>query len=211
MSTIISVHAREILDSRGNPTLEAEVVLEGGAAGRAAVPSGASTGEFEAIELRDGDKERYLGKGVLKAVDNVNEQIAGEVIGMDAFDQVDVDHAMIALDGTETKSRLGANAILAVSMAVARAAANESGLPLYRRALKQPHHVKKALQLMRDQGVARVFSVRKPTDDGIVTSIEAFDDRDRNILLMFGERKPGKPELESWRALVARIEKQAAS
>jgi enolase len=132
MSTIISVHAREILDSRGNPTLEAEVVLEGGAAGRAAVPSGASTGEFEAVELRDGDKARYLGKGVLKATENVNDLIAGEVIGMDAFDQTDVDRAMIALDGTDNKSRLGANAILAVSMAVARAAANESGLPLYR-------------------------------------------------------------------------------
>jgi enolase len=132
MSTIISVHAREILDSRGNPTLEAEVVLEGGAAGRAAVPSGASTGEFEAVELRDGDKSRYVGKGVLKAVENVNDQIAGEVIGMDAMDQIDIDHAMIALDGTANKSNLGANAILAVSMAVARAAANESGLPLYR-------------------------------------------------------------------------------
>ena len=132
MSTIISVHAREVLDSRGNPTLEAEVVLEGGAAGRAAVPSGASTGEFEAVELRDGDKSRYLGKGVLNAVENVNDLIAGEVIGMDAFDQIDVDHAMIALDGTNNKSKLGANAILGVSMAVARAAANEAGLPLYR-------------------------------------------------------------------------------
>ena len=132
MSTIISVHAREILDSRGNPTLEAEVVLDGGAAGRAAVPSGASTGEFEAVELRDGDKKRYLGKGVAKAAENVNEQIAEEVIGMDAFDQIDVDRAMIALDGTPNKSRLGANAILAVSLAVARAAANEAGLPLYR-------------------------------------------------------------------------------
>jgi enolase len=132
MSTIISVHAREILDSRGNPTLEAEVVLEGGAAGRAAVPSGASTGEFEAVELRDGDKSRYLGKGVTNAVANVNDVIANEVIGMDAFDQIDVDHAMIALDGTSNKSKLGANAILGVSMAVARAAANEAGLPLYR-------------------------------------------------------------------------------
>jgi enolase len=132
MSTIISVHAREILDSRGNPTLEAEVVLEGGAAGRAAVPSGASTGEFEAVELRDGDKSRYGGKGVLNAVDNVNNLIANEVIGMDAFDQIDVDQTMIALDGTNNKSKLGANAILGVSMAVARAAANEAGLPLYR-------------------------------------------------------------------------------
>jgi enolase len=132
MSTIISVHAREILDSRGNPTLEAEVVLEGGAAGRAAVPSGASTGEFEAVELRDGDKSRYGGTGVLNAVDNVNNLIANEVIGMDAFDQIDVDQTMIALDGTNNKSKLGANAILGVSMAVARAAANEAGLPLYR-------------------------------------------------------------------------------
>ncbi|MEO5509679.1 MAG: phosphopyruvate hydratase [Longimicrobiales bacterium] len=132
MSTIISIHAREILDSRGNPTLEAEVVLEGGAAGRAAVPSGASTGEFEAVELRDGDKSRYLGKGVLDAAANVNDTIAEEVIGMDAFDQIGVDRAMIALDGTDNKSHLGANALLAVSMAVARAAANEAGLPLYR-------------------------------------------------------------------------------
>ena len=132
MSTIISVHAREILDSRGNPTLEAEVVLESGAAGRAAVPSGASTGEFEAVELRDGDKTRYLGKGVVNAAANVNDRIAGEVVGMDAFDQIDIDHAMIALDGTPNKSELGANAILSVSMAVARAAANEAGLPLYR-------------------------------------------------------------------------------
>ena len=132
MSTIISVHAREILDSRGNPTLEAEVILESGAAGRAAVPSGASTGEFEAVELRDGDKKRYLGKGVLNAAANVNERISGEVVGMDAFDQIDIDRAMIALDGTPNKSELGANAILSVSMAVARAAANEAGLPLYR-------------------------------------------------------------------------------
>jgi len=132
MSSIVSVHAREILDSRGNPTLEAEVVLEGGAAGRAAVPSGASTGEFEAVELRDGDKNRYNGKGVLNAARHVNQTIAPAVTGMDGADQVDVDRAMIALDGTPNKSKLGANAILAVSLAVARAAANESGLPLYR-------------------------------------------------------------------------------
>jgi enolase len=132
MSAIASVHAREILDSRGNPTLEAEVVLEGGAAGRAAVPSGASTGEFEAVELRDGDRNRYVGKGVLDAVRNVNREIAATVIGMDGADQVDIDRAMIALDGTSNKGRLGANAILAVSLAVARAAANEAGLPLYR-------------------------------------------------------------------------------
>jgi len=132
MSAIASVHAREILDSRGNPTLEAEVVLEGGAAGRAAVPSGASTGEFEAVELRDGDKSRYGGKGVLDAARNVNREIAPAVTGMDGADQVDIDRAMIALDGTNNKARLGANAILAVSLAVARAAANEAGLPLYR-------------------------------------------------------------------------------
>ena len=132
MGEIISVHAREILDSRGNPTIECEVVLASGAMGRAAVPSGASTGENEAIELRDGDKSRYSGKGVLKAVYNVNEVIAKEVVGMNALDQVAIDKAMIALDGTKTKSNLGANAILGVSLAVARAAADHHGMPLYR-------------------------------------------------------------------------------
>ncbi|HSJ10035.1 MAG TPA: phosphopyruvate hydratase [Longimicrobiales bacterium] len=132
MSIITSVHAREILDSRGNPTLEAEVILESGAAGRAAVPSGASTGEFEAVELRDGDKGRFLGKGVLNAVENVNEELAQAVIGADAFDQVTIDTLMVELDGTNNKSKLGANAILSVSLAVARAAAMEAGLPLYR-------------------------------------------------------------------------------
>ena len=132
MSAIVSVHAREIIDSRGNPTLEAEVVLESGAPGRAAVPSGASTGEHEALELRDGDARRYGGKGVLTAAQNVIERIGPELIGMDAFDQVDVDRAMIDLDGTPNKGELGANAILAVSLATARAAAHESGLPLYR-------------------------------------------------------------------------------
>lgn len=131
MSAIISVTAREILDSRGNPTVEAEVLLESGATGRAAVPSGASTGEGEALELRDGD-ERYGGKGVLGAVANVNDRIAPEVIGLDALDQVALDRTMVELDGTENKSSLGANAILSVSMAAARAAAEESGLPLYR-------------------------------------------------------------------------------
>jgi enolase len=132
MSVITSVHAREILDSRGNPTLEAEVVLESGAAGRAAVPSGASTGEFEAVELRDDDADRYLGKGVTRAVSNVNNEIADAVAGMDVFDQAAVDRVMIELDGTPNKSAMGANAVLAVSMAVARAAAMEAGLPLYR-------------------------------------------------------------------------------
>ncbi|HSK18137.1 MAG TPA: phosphopyruvate hydratase [Longimicrobiales bacterium] len=132
MSIITSLHAREILDSRGNPTLEAEVVLDTGAAGRAAVPSGASTGEFEAVELRDGDGKRYGGKGVLKAASNVNDEIAEEVIGMDAFDQATVDRMMIEMDGTKNKSSLGANATLAVSLAVARAAAMDAGLPLYR-------------------------------------------------------------------------------
>ncbi|HEX3010086.1 MAG TPA: phosphopyruvate hydratase [Bacteroidales bacterium] len=132
MGQIVSVHAREILDSRGNPTIECEVILSSGAIGRAAVPSGASTGENEAIELRDGDKSRYLGKGVLKAVNNVNEIIAKEIIGMNAMDQVAVDRKMIELDGTKTKSNLGANAILGVSLAVARAAADHHGLPLYR-------------------------------------------------------------------------------
>jgi len=132
MSAIVDVIAREILDSRGNPTVEADVLLESGVMGRAAVPSGASTGEKEAIELRDGDKQRYLGKGVLKAVEYVNTEIAEAIIGLDAAEQAFIDQTMIDLDGTENKSRLGANAILAVSMAVARAAAEESGLPLYR-------------------------------------------------------------------------------
>ena len=132
MSKIQQIHAREILDSRGNPTVEAEVKLEGGIKGRAAVPSGASTGEHEAVELRDGDKKRYLGKGVLKAVENVNGEIADALEGMDAADQRGLDHKMIELDGTENKSRLGANALLAVSMASARAAASAHQLPLYR-------------------------------------------------------------------------------
>jgi enolase len=132
MTTIESVFAREVLDSRGNPTVEAEVELEGGARGRACVPSGASTGEREAVELRDGDKRRYLGRGVQKAVAAVNDTIAPEVVGEDALDQPLVDTLMIDLDGTPTKERLGANAILAVSLAVARAAAEASGLPLYR-------------------------------------------------------------------------------
>jgi enolase len=132
MSTIIEeVYAREILDSRGNPTVEVDVFLVGGAVGRAAVPSGASTGAHEAVELRDGDS-RYLGKGVTQAVDNVNEVIAGEVIGMDALDQAGIDMHMLALDGTPNKARLGANAILAVSLAVAKAAANQIEMPLYR-------------------------------------------------------------------------------
>ena len=132
MTNIDSVFAREILDSRGNPTVEVEVVLEGGALGRAAVPSGASTGEREAVELRDGNKKRYLGRGVQKAVAAVNDVIAGEVIGEDATDQALVDTLMIDLDGTDNKSKLGANAILAVSLAVAKAAAEAAGLPLYR-------------------------------------------------------------------------------
>lgn len=132
MSSIIDVHAREILDSRGNPTVEAEIVTSSGVMGRAAVPSGASTGEHEAVELRDNDPKRYGGKGVLNAVRHVNELIAPLLEGMDVFDQVAIDAEMIDADGTENKSRLGANAILAVSMAVARAAADESGLSLYR-------------------------------------------------------------------------------
>ncbi len=132
MSAIFDIHAREIIDSRGNPTLEVEVTLESGVMGRAAVPSGASTGENEALELRDGDKKRYLGKGVLKAVENVNEKIFPELEGMDALDQVAVDKAMLALDGTPTKSNLGANAILGVSLATANAAAAYLDLPLYR-------------------------------------------------------------------------------
>ena len=132
MSAIVDVVAREILDSRGNPTVEADVLLESGVMGRAAVPSGASTGEKEAIELRDGDQQRYLGRGVLKAVENVNTEIAEAIIGLDAAEQAFIDQTMIDLDGTENKFRLGANAILAVSMAVAKAAAEESGLPLYR-------------------------------------------------------------------------------
>ena len=131
MTTITDVLAREILDSRGNPTLEVEVVLEGGFGGRAAVPSGASTGKHEAVELRDGDKNRFLGKGVLDAVKNVEEVIAPEIMGLDAVEQVYIDRFMIDLDGTENKSKLGGNAILGVSLAVAKAAASASGLPLY--------------------------------------------------------------------------------
>lgn len=132
MSEIVDIYAREILDSRGNPTLECEVFLESGAFGRAAVPSGASTGEREALELRDGDKGRYLGKGVRQAVDNVNNRIADELIGMEASDQVGIDQRMLEIDGTEFKSTLGANAILGVSLAVAKAAAEEAGMPLYK-------------------------------------------------------------------------------
>ena len=132
MTEIVSIHAREILDSRGNPTVEADVMLEGGVRGRAAVPSGASTGEHEAVELRDGDKEHYLGKGVLQAVENVESVIAPELRGLDASNQRLVDATMLSLDGTENKGRLGANAILAVSMACARAAAEALRLPLYR-------------------------------------------------------------------------------
>ncbi len=131
-STIENIVAREILDSRGNPTIEADVTLECGIVGRAAVPSGASTGENEAVELRDGDKGRYLGKGVLKAVKNVNDVLAPEIVGCDAFDQAGIDRAMIEIDGTPTKSKLGANAVLAVSLATAKAAAEHAGLPLFR-------------------------------------------------------------------------------
>jgi enolase 1/2/3 len=132
MSWIEEIHAREILDSRGNPTIEAEVTLIGGEVGRAAVPSGASTGEHEAVELRDDDKKRYAGKGVLKAVANVNEIIAPGIVGLDSLDQAEVDSALINLDGTTNKSKLGANALLAVSLATARAAANYLEVPLYR-------------------------------------------------------------------------------
>jgi len=132
MSAIVDIVGREVLDSRGNPTVECDVLLESGTMGRAAVPSGASTGSREAIELRDGDKSRYLGKGVLKAVEHINTEISEAVLGLDAAEQAFLDKTLIDLDGTENKSRLGANAMLAVSMAVARAAAEESGLPLYR-------------------------------------------------------------------------------
>lgn len=131
-ATIVDITAREILDSRGNPTVEVDVLLDDGSFGRAAVPSGASTGAFEAAELRDGDKSRYMGKGTIKAVQNVNEVIAPEIIGMNALDQECVDKTMIALDGTDNKGKLGANAILGVSLAVAKAAAESAGLPLYR-------------------------------------------------------------------------------
>src|SRR6476661_224498 len=132
MSTIYDIKAREILDSRGNPTVEVDVYLAGGAVGRAAVPSGASTGEHEAIELRDGDKKRYLGKGVSKAVNNVKQKILPALKGVDALDQLTVDRIMLELDGTETKSKLGANAILAVSLATAKAAAEAIGIPLFK-------------------------------------------------------------------------------
>jgi enolase len=132
MSLIESIHARQILDSRGNPTIEVDVVTESGAFGRAAVPSGASTGTHEAVELRDGDKKKFLGKGVLKAVDNVNTKIAAEIVGFDVFDQNLLDKVMIELDGTANKGKLGANAILGTSLAIAKAAAMEAGMPLYR-------------------------------------------------------------------------------
>lgn len=132
MTAIIDIHARQILDSRGNPTVEVDVLLEDGSFGRAAVPSGASTGAHEAVEKRDGDKSVYLGKGVLEAVEGVNGEIAEEITGLDAEDQAEIDYAMIELDGTENKGRLGANAILGVSLAVAKAAADARGLPLYR-------------------------------------------------------------------------------
>ena len=132
MTAIIDIHARQILDSRGNPTVEVDVLLEDGSFGRAAVPSGASTGAHEAVEKRDGDKSVYLGKGVLEAIEGVNSAIAEEIVGLDAEDQADIDRAMIELDGTENKGRLGANAILGVSLAVAKAAADARGLPLYR-------------------------------------------------------------------------------
>ena len=131
MSIIVSIHARQILDSRGNPTVEVDVITENGILGRAAVPSGASTGEHEAVELRDGGKN-YMGKGVLNAVQNVNETIADRLLGMSVFEQNKIDQLMIELDGTPNKSKLGANAILGVSLAVAKAAANELGMPLYR-------------------------------------------------------------------------------
>jgi enolase len=132
ITNIVDIHAREVLDSRGNPTVEAEIILGDGCHGRAIVPSGASTGEHEAVELRDGDKKRYLGKGVLDAVKSVNGEIAEALADFDAADQRKLDQAMIELDGTENKGRLGANAILAVSMAAARAAASSFALPLYR-------------------------------------------------------------------------------
>src|SRR5580698_11576084 len=132
MSAIVDIIGREIMDSRGNPTVECDVLLESGVMGRAAVPSGASTGTREAIELRDGDKQRYLGKGVLQAIENINTEISEAIMGLDATEQTFIDKTLIELDGTENKSRLGANAILAVSIAVAKAAAEETGLPLYR-------------------------------------------------------------------------------
>ncbi|MFA8437353.1 phosphopyruvate hydratase [Pueribacillus sp. YX66] len=131
MSIIVDVYGREVIDSRGNPTVEVEVILESGAIGRALVPSGASTGEYEAVELRDGDNDRYLGKGVLKAVENVNEVIAPALVGLDGLDQLGVDETLLELDGTNNKAKLGANAILGVSMATARAAADVLGIPLY--------------------------------------------------------------------------------
>src|SRR5690242_1845741 len=132
MTEIVDVHARQVLDSRGNPTVEAEVYLGGGVSGRAIVPSGASTGEHEAVELRDGDKSQFLGKGVRKAVENINGEIADAILDEDAADQRTLDRILIELDGTDNKGRLGANAILAVSMAAARAAADSQGTPLYR-------------------------------------------------------------------------------
>src|SRR5258706_7627378 len=144
MSSVVDVVAREFLDSRGNPTVEADVLIESAVMGRAAVPSGASTGKREALELRDKDKARYAGKGVLKAVEHINTEISEAIMGLDAQEQSFIDKTLIELDGTENKSRLGANAILAVSMAVAKAAAEESGLPLYRY-FGRPHSFAAAL------------------------------------------------------------------
>src|SRR5258708_13869869 len=149
MSTIFNIEAREIIDSRGNPTVEVDVTLAGGAMGRAAVPSGASTGEHEALELRDGDAKRYGGKGVSKAVKNVTDKIFPALEGVDATDQLTVDRIMLELDGTETKSKLGANAILAVSLANAKAAAEAIGTPLFKY-LGRPHPTGLALPLSTD-------------------------------------------------------------
>jgi enolase len=152
MSEIIDVIAREILDSRGNPTLEVDITLDSGAMGRAAVPSGASTGVNEALELRDGDKDRYLGRGCQKAVDNVNDVIAPEILGMDAVDQVGIDNLMLELDGTETKSKLGANAMLGVSLAAAHAAADELGIPLFRYIGGTEEALDSIIQAVKDAG-----------------------------------------------------------
>jgi enolase len=160
MPFITDVYAREVLDSRGNPTIEVEVYTESGAYGRAMVPSGASTGEHEAVELRDGDKKRYLGKGVLKAVDNVNEIIAPEIIGLDCTQQAYIDQIMIDLDGTANKAKLGANAILGVSMAVAKAAADFTGfgwLQCQRIAGADDEHHQRGVARGQQRGLSRVY------------------------------------------------------
>lgn len=222
MTTIVEISAREILDSRGNPTVEVDVVLDGGFKGRAAVPSGASTGKFEAVELRDADKKRFLGKGVLKAVKNVNEKISKELIGLDASDQALIDDRMIALDGTDNKKRLGANAILGVSLACARAASEATLLPLYRyigganaRTLPVPMmniinggaHADNGLDIQEFMIVPAGFST---FSDALRAGVEVFHSlkgllKKRGLLTAVGDEGGFAPQLKTNREAIAVI------